>query len=54
MNYHIFYTDIYKNLHSVQRTYHAARFAVQKMGINHGGAHIAVTEKFLYGADVVA
>ena len=24
------------------------------MGINHGGAHIAVTEKFLYGADVVA
>ena len=24
------------------------------MGINHGGAHIAVPEKFLYGADVVA
>ena len=46
-----FYTDIGKFyiLSSGLTTPPAPRF----MGINHGGAYIAVAEMFLYGADVV-
>ena len=40
-------------LHFIQRTYHAISPTVQNMGINHGGVHIAVTEKFLYGKGFV-
>lgn len=28
--------------------------AIQRMGINHGGAHVLMSEQFLNGSDIVA
>lgn len=41
-------------LHPVQGAYHATGTPVQDVGVNHRGAHVAVAQKLLYGADVVA
>src|SRR5512139_1445323 len=33
---------------------HAVTTAVEHMGVDHGGLHIAMAQKFLHGADVIA
>jgi hypothetical protein len=38
----------------VQRAPHAPSTPVQHMGIDHGGAHIGMTQQSVYGANVVA
>ena len=48
------FTRIHVKSKSVQGTQHSAGTAVQYMSVNHGGAYVAVAEKPLNRADVVA
>jgi len=41
-------------LQRIERTSHGAATELEDVRVDHGGAHVAVAEQFLHGADVVA
>jgi len=41
-------------LQRIERASHGAATELENVRVDHGGAHVAVAEQFLHGADVVA